>query len=153
MISQASLVPPHDCGEARGRAFEFLSRFWKREFTLRNELVRLRAEKNAMKAEDWQRGDGPAAWDDEALQTARRAFGAEDPLKAEFVLARALWDWLDSESAGHRFDTLALSAYAIKVLVLERLAAFTEETGVERYDSMYRTIFEASGNLGAQRLP
>ncbi len=145
-LEAVSVLPPE--GEEAKPAFAFQEKFWRRERALRTELARQRAEKLARKAEGTERET--EAWDAEAQVSARRALAAADPLQAELSLERDRWEWIDAEASGHAWDEDALCAYALKILILERLSRFTEEAGAERYDSMYRTILSGSERLAAR---
>lgn len=144
-IGGTAIQPPERGYEAP--AFEFQERFWRRETALRNEIARQRADRLKRRAEGQLRGEGER--DSEAQQSARRALAAEDPLQAELSLEKDRWDWIEAQAAGHRFDETALAAYALKILILERLARFTEVAGMEKYESMYAKILTGSEELAA----
>jgi hypothetical protein len=146
-LETLSLVPPVRQAGASATTFEFQERFWKRETVLRNEIAKQRAERLSRKDEGQVRETED--WDNEAQASARRALSAEDPLQAELSLEKDRWDWIEAQSAGHRFDSEALAAYGLKILILERLSRFSEEAGMERYESMYRTILSGSDKLAA----
>jgi hypothetical protein len=149
MVRAASLVPPEEPGEAPG----LLAEFWRREIAVRNELVRLRAQKLGRKAEGYLRDSPGAGRENEAVDAARRAFSSGDPFEAEKILEKARWDWIESEASGHGFDSDFLAAYALKILILTRLSAFSEERGVEGFDSMYAQILDNSRSGGEQTSP
>jgi hypothetical protein len=147
MLESLSIAPPEAEEGARRGASAFLSLFWRRERALRSEIAQQRAERLGRRAE--LPAGGPQAWDGDAQVSAKRALAAEDPLQAELSLEKDRWDWIDARSAGHRFDAEALAAYGLKLLILERLGRFSEEAGMERYESMYRTILAGSDKLPA----
>lgn len=147
MLATLSIAPPDPAEGAPRAAAPILESFWKRERALRDELARQRAERLGRKAE-YQGAEGQER-DGDAQASAKRALSAEDPLAAELSLEKDRWDWIEAWSAGHRFDADALAAYALKILILERLGRFSEEAGMERYESMYRTILSGSDTLAA----
>lgn len=120
-----------------GRACPVLSKWNRWEVSLRNALVRLRAQKL---------GRDPHAYledIDEELgseQAAREAFAASDPLEAERLLDRMRWSCLDELEVGHFFDTERLVVYALKLMLLQRIAAMSRERGQEEFTRVSEVV-------------
>jgi hypothetical protein len=73
-------------------------------------------------------------------QIARTASAIENPLEAERYLDRARVDFLDQLRVGHFFDSDAVFAYGLTVLLHERGDKFTAEAGRESYTTIYNRI-------------
>ncbi len=107
------------------------------EINLRNELVKLRAQKKGLE------GDAYLATVPEVLGTAeiaREAAAQESPLAAEELLNRARWSFLDDLEVGCFFTIEKLIIYYLRLQILERKSLFNKEVGSERYKSIYESI-------------
>lgn len=107
------------------------------EVNLRNELVKLRAQKKGLE------GDAYLAAVPEVLGTAeiaREAAAQESPLAAEELLNRARWSLLDDLEVGRFFTIEKLIIYYLRLQILERKGLFNKEAGSERYKSIYHHI-------------
>lgn len=71
----------------------------------------------------------PASRDPMAVRAVTEALNARDPLEAEELLLKLEFSRLDSLAGTHIFDEEALSAYALKLRLLERQAAFNADAG------------------------
>lgn len=71
---------------------------------------------------------------------ARAAAAIANPLEAERYLDRARVDFLDQLRVGHYFDSDAVFAYGLTVLLRERGDKFTAEAGRESYTTIYNRI-------------
>jgi len=115
----AELISPEDLealksyleDEGEGRYHDF-------ETALRNELVKIRAQRKHLDASKFIRRDGYAdQW------TSHIALGAcRNPsvIDAEKMLDLDRWRFLDELSVGHYFDIEILMIYARKLSILER---------------------------------
>ena len=115
--------------DAEGRpahSSDVLLRWNRWEVSLRNALARLRALQLERDSEPYLREIEESL---EAADVAREAFGSDDPMEAERLLARARWSFLEELEVGHYFDTAKLIIYALKLQMLIRLASMTEERG------------------------
>jgi hypothetical protein len=121
---------------------DLLDRYYAWERGLRNELVRLRAQRLG-----WDAGKflHPKALGDETtcIRAASAAFLAADPLESELVLERERWAYIDSLAPYQSFDMSSLVAYRLKLLILERIASFDVERGEEEYRLLYAAILNA----------
>lgn len=107
------------------------------EVNLRNELVKLRAQKKGLEV------DAYLVEVTEVLGTAdiaREAAAQESPLTAEELLNRARWSFLDDLEVGRFFTIEKLIIYYLRLQILERKRLFNREAGSERYKSIYQHI-------------
>jgi hypothetical protein len=117
--------------------------YGKWESSLRNELVRLRAQAQGLNPDDFLRESGFAAG---TAEIASAAMQKSTPLEAELYLTQKRWDCVDELSAGHFFDIQFLQGYRLKLQLLERRAKFEEEKGFDAYRSIYARVLEATGS-------
>lgn len=118
-------------------------RWYEWEGGIRDALARLRAEKLGISAGEYRRGYIP-----ESIQSdiAREAFNADSPLKAEEILNKARWRFLEELEFGNYFNLESLAIYYLKLQILERVSHFDEERGRERLDSILKAG-ETSGDI------
>ena len=67
---------------------------------------------------------------------AREILEQETPLKAEHFMNNALWTILEDLSVGHYFDIDYLTAYFLKLQILQRRASFQVEAGEQKLESI-----------------
>ena len=63
-----------------------------------------------------------------------------DPLEAEKAVLSIYFDFLSSREGGSPFSTEALMIYALKLQLMERAEAFSEEKGQAEFDRLYKAI-------------
>jgi len=85
---------------------------------LKNELVKLRAERKKIDPQRYLRPDGYAG--PSLYHICLAAVRNPSPQEAEKLLDKARWDYLEDLSFGHYFDFDALLIYAYKLLILQR---------------------------------
>jgi hypothetical protein len=95
------------------------------ELAIRNDLVAWRREKRA------GREHKPTAF---SLSLVKEG----NPLLIEKNLLKLRWDYLSEKELDHHFDLEALIFYRLKLQILQRLAQFDKEKGLEKYKSMYK---------------
>ncbi len=134
-VPEDGVQPPVSAGS------DFLSRYFRWESALRNELARLRAGRMQKSAERFLRQAAPEG---DAQKTAQAAFQSGDPLQGELVIERDRWAFIESLAANHYFDLEFLLAYSLLVQVLERKARFNAEKGQEGYRTVYRSVLETA---------
>ena len=84
-------------------------------------------------------GEGESA--DKALRDRIHSIVTElDPLEAEKAVLSLYFDFLSSREGGSPFSTEALMIYALKLQLMERAAAFSEEKGQAEFDRLYKAI-------------
>ena len=95
------------------------------ELAIRNDLVAWRREKRA------GREHKPTAFSASLVKDG-------NPLVVEKNLLKLRWDILSEKALEHHFDLEALIFYRLKLQILQRLAQFDKEKGLEKYKSMYK---------------
>ena len=109
---------------------------WKKwERTLRLTLAKGRAQKLKRDAPP-EVPDYPA----EAVAAAKTALLMDSPLEAELYLDKARWDAIESFQGMNNFHKNAIYAYLLKLLLMERRAAFNAEEGFAEYKRLYAAI-------------
>ncbi len=112
------------------------------ERTLGNELAKVRAARQHKDAARYLRGDAQAYLPGDAgVQTsvthlALAASRHPDILESERMLDAARWEWLETWSLGHYFDTEALVLYGLKLLILERWQRIREADARKALDAL-----------------
>jgi hypothetical protein len=76
----------------------------------------------------------------DAVLAAKNALGTESPLEAELILDKARWDAIESFQGLDIFSENAMYAYLLKLLLMERKAAFKTEEGFDEYKGLYAAI-------------
>jgi len=113
---------------------------WER--SLRNDLVKLRAKRLNLDADEYCR---EAASVYGTAQIAVESVMMDSPLKAELYLHQCRWAKIDELAAGRLFDIEFIRSYRMKLLLLERRSKFNEELGFKAYRSLYNRVLLASG--------
>jgi len=106
---------------------------------MRNELVKRRAPKLGLNAEDYMRGN---EYDSACARIAEDVFQVESPFTAEEILDRARWRFLEELEIGHYFDIEKLVIYSLKLQILARRSLFSSEKGQEKLASAIRQVEE-----------
>lgn len=142
VLMSACLFIPEDGSFPVGAASsQLLSRYYRWELALRNELARLRAGKLQKPVEKHVKPGDPE-WD--GLKTAQAAFQAEDPLQGELVIEHDRWAFIEALAVNRFFDMEYLVAYSLFLQVLERRARFVVERGQEGYRTVYSSVLESA---------
>jgi len=118
-------------------ASELVNKWTEWDFSLRNELVRLRAKDLSLDETSWLRESGSIP---DVEDVARTAFKKDSPLEAEVYLDKERWTFLDWQKTGHIFDYEALVIYCLQLGILERQSSFNVEAGFERYKQIYSNV-------------
>jgi hypothetical protein len=124
----------------------YLNRWRAWERALRLHLARLRFQR--LKG-DFVRGDfvppadPPEGFPDAAL-AAKAALTIESPLEAELFLDKSRWDLLEALQGFDYFSENTVFGYLLKLLLMERRAAFKAEEGFAEYKGLYASIMEAA---------
>jgi len=103
----------------RNKKASSLLKEWENfDTTLRNEIVKFRAQKKSIDPQQYIRGEN---LQDPFIAKFAHWVTSEQPLlEAEIGLDRYRWEKIDELSKGHYFDIDFLVAYAIKLKILER---------------------------------
>ncbi|MDR4503406.1 MAG: DUF2764 domain-containing protein [Candidatus Scalindua sp.] len=110
-----------------------LGDFFNFESRLRNALAELRSQRLGFAVENCAGND---ISDHEQMLIAEEALHAPSPLKAEEILNKARWRYLDELEFGHYFDRDRLVVFFIKLQILERIALFDAERGLRTLQSI-----------------
>ncbi len=110
-----------------------LGKYLNFELRLRCALALKRSQKLGIEIESFSNYVKP---DHEQTLLAEEAFHAPSPLKAEEILNKARWRYLDELEFGHYFDRDRLFIFGIKLQILERIALFNAERGLQTLNSI-----------------
>lgn len=120
----------------------FLREYLAFEKLLRNVLAAIRARRKGLPPADHLLGEGEvveqlgrASAEDfglgQEIPWIERLVEARDPLQLEDTIEQILWDYLDEQTTQVYFDFEAVLAYLLKLQLLERRLALSEERGME----------------------
>jgi len=115
------------------------ARYQEWEKSLRNALVMLRASKMGVDAKAYL-VEGREIFGVDKI--ARQAFEEDSPLKAEHILNRGRWIFLEELELGHYFDIEKLVIFYLKLQVLERKAIFDFDRGKEYFEGICKSVNE-----------
>ena len=120
----------------------FLKEYLAFEKLLRNVLAAIRARRKGLPPSDHILGEGEIA--DQLGRSTAEDFGlgqeipwierlieARDPLQLEDTIEQILWDYLDEQIVQIYFDFEVILAYLLKLQLLEKRLALSEERGME----------------------
>ena len=114
-------------------------RFQEWEKSLRNTLAKLRAGKKGVDAKPYLKETKEVL---AVEKIARQAIEETSPLKAEHILNRARWHYLEELELMHFFDIEKLVVFYLQLQVLERKALFNFDTGKQSFESINKNISE-----------
>ena len=128
---------------------EFINKWKEWERTLRLNLAKIRREKLASAAGGRETALMAEAPDhpSDAAGAAKTAMAMESPLEAELFLDKARWNAIENFQGINTFSESAMYAYLLKLLLMERKAAFNAEEGFNEYKRLYAAIL-ASTSFG-----
>ena len=120
----------------------FLKEYLAFEKLLRNVLAAIRARRKGLPPSDHVLGEGEieeqlgrASAEDfglgQDLPWIERLVEARDPLQLEDTIEQILWDYLDEQTTQVYFDFEVILAYLLKLQLLEKRLALSEERGME----------------------
>jgi hypothetical protein len=121
----------------------FIDGWRKRERTLTLGLAQFRAARLKMDALPVEH------WDTDAENQAKTAVTMDNPLEAELFLDKGRWDAVENLQKTTYFGVNAVYAYMLKLLLIERRAAFKTEEGFAEYKALYASIMENAPGVGA----
>lgn len=99
----------------------------QRDVQLRNAVAKQRAGRAGADASRYLQPH--QGWDVEVEDVAAQAMSAGDPLERELMLDRFRWRLLEQMAALPAFGVQALHSYALRLRLLEKWQALTEERG------------------------
>jgi len=120
----------------------FLKEYLAFEMLLRNVLAAIRARRKGLPPSDHVLGEGEiveqlgrASAEDfglgQEIPWIERLLEARDPLQLEDTIEQILWDYLDEQTTQVYFDFEVILAYLLKLQLLEKRLALSEERGME----------------------
>ncbi len=146
VLDRAGLFP----GSRQPANPQVLNEWYAWESALRNDLVRLRAHELGLDQDLYLRETGFIG---ETAAVAREALAQGSPADTETALFRARFAALEGLEVGHYFDLERLVLYLLKLKLLIRRSAMTDENGRSRFGAVYEEITEPlrkqSGPAGA----
>jgi hypothetical protein len=141
-LAAAALFLPED-GDTPlpAAALPLLKQYYRWERGLRNELVRLRAQR-MQKLADKHLKPGDVEWD--ALRVAQAAFAADNPLESELLIEKDRWSLIERLATNCFFDMNYLAAYALKLQALQRRERFKQAEGEVGYQTVYTSVLQSA---------
>ncbi len=109
------------------------------EINLRNELLKLRAQKKGVQTDKYFVSCENII---EVNDIAKNAFNQASPIDAENMLDNERWDLLDSMEVGNYFNIDKLVLYSLKLQLLEKKAAYNKAQGTEEFNKLKQTKLE-----------
>ena len=151
-LSSLSLSPPREGVKASGSAV--IDGWYAYERALRFSLARARAAKLKRDAQAGNAGLDSSfvseciASSFAASSVAKAAVEMDSPLEAELSLDKARFACVRDLGAGHFYDSEAVFAYALMLLIKERSSGFSAEAGRVEYMRIYNSILEVRDSDG-----
>lgn len=112
----------------------FVKVWTEQETQLRNAVARLRASRLRRDVSAHIREH--VRFDTYVEKAANEAFARENPRERELALDRFRWSQIDSIAGYDPFTLKAILAYALKLKLAERWAAFDKEKGKDKVDEI-----------------
>jgi len=139
ILASLSLEPPRDTVSTGSR---LLDSWYAKERALRMALEKMRAAR--MKRDYSVRTDDEEYIGrmPEVQQIARNALAMDNPLEAERYLDSVRLNAVENLRGNHFFDSEAVFAYGLMVLLHERSDRFTVDAGSSSYTAIYHQILE-----------
>lgn len=137
ILENISLEPPR-IPEKTGS--DVVDQWYKKERALRLSLERIRSAK--LKREVSFDPDDESRIGDafDTVQIAKTAAGYDDPLEAEQYLYRTRFAFAEQLAWNRFFNSEAVFAYCLMLLLHERCDSFTVEAGRASYSTIYNQI-------------
>lgn len=111
---------------------EMIKRWMGFNHDFRNEIAYFRAKRANKDPKDYLRGE--KANDLQLTEVINQAARASDPLVAEKILVRRLWELLEDLTLGHYFDLEIIIAYGIKLRILDRFQKVASPDGQKIFE-------------------
>lgn len=132
VLNGLTLVPPR---EEVSTGSAFVDAWYEKERALRLALAQVRAL-NLQKESEQLNGACTA----DILQVARTAVGMDSPLAAEQYLYQYRLGVINQLAPLDMFSTDAVFAYALRLMLAQRVRLFNEDTGMASYHTIYERI-------------
>jgi hypothetical protein len=137
ILNRLSLEPPRDVFPSGSAVVDGWFAF---ERSLRLSLQRVRAAKLSRGVTVSSEDDSSVYAESETAAIARAAVELDNPLDAERYLDMARLDRIQSLSSLNNFDSDAVFAYGLALLLNERSLRFSAATGRASYTTIYNNI-------------
>jgi len=137
ILDGLSLEPPRT-PEKTGSAL--VDDWYAFERALRLSLRKIRAAKMSRDAQTTADDEASVYAESGTALIARNATAFDSPLEAEKYLDKARMDFIQGRAATHGFDSDAVFAYGLTLLLNERARRFTAEAGRASYTTIYNQI-------------
>lgn len=121
-------------GRESEAASEFARRWLHADTQLRNAVARVRAARHSLEAQPYLREH--EGFDVSLEKGVTDAYAKPNPLERALELDRLRWKLLDSLVLDEPFSFAAVLAWAVKLRMVERWAALTEEEGRKRFEAL-----------------
>ncbi|MBU0936706.1 MAG: hypothetical protein KKI09_12950 [Spirochaetes bacterium] len=141
LASAALYIPEDGSAPLPASGLNLLRLYYRWERGLRNELVRLRAQR-LQKPSDRHLKPGDVEWD--ALRVAQAAFAADNPLDGELLIEKERWLLIERLAVNAFFDMTYLAAYALKLQALTRRELFKPAEGEAGYQTVYTSVLQSA---------
>jgi hypothetical protein len=148
MLKHCVFGIPEGNAEFKSSNSAFIDGWRKRERALMFALARVRAER--LKIAGAQTVFLAENLDIDTENQAKSAAAMDNPLEAELFLDKGRWDAVESLLKTTYFGVNAVYAYMLKLLLIERRAAFRTEEGFAEYKALYASIMENAPGVGAR---
>ena len=151
-LNELSLIPPKEGAKKTGSAV--IDSWYQYERALRFSLARARAAK--LKRDSLAGNAGlDSSFVSEAIAAsfgasaaAKAAVEIDSPMEAELSLDKARFAFARDLGTGHFYDSEAVFAYALMLLIKERSACFSAEAGKAEYMRIYNSILASQDSGG-----
>jgi len=137
ILDGLSLEPPRVPGKT-GSAL--VDDWYAYERALRLSLRKIRAAKMSRDVQSAADDESSVYAESGTALVARNAMALDSPLEAERYLDKARMDYIQDRAATHGFDSDAVFAYGLTLLLNERARRFTAEAGRASYTTIYNQI-------------
>jgi hypothetical protein len=148
MLKHCVFGMPEGTAEFKPSNSAFIDGWRKRERILTLALARLRAGR--LKTAGVQAVFPAEDLDIDTENQAKSAVLMDNPLEAELFLDKGRWDAVEALLKNTYFSVNAVYAYMLKLLLIERNAAFKAEEGFAEYKALYASIMENAPGVGAR---
>lgn len=128
LVSQDAIALEHVFyGRLEAVRHPFVKEWEKREYQIRNALVRARTARMKLEPEPYLRND--TIYDAVTENAVTEAMNKPNPLEKELALDRYRWKTLEELTPITAFDVSAIFSYAIKLKMVIRWNGMTDEKG------------------------
>ena len=151
-LNGLSLIPPKEGAKKTGSAV--IDSWYQYERALRFSLARARAAKLKRDAQAGNAGLDASFVSEAIAQSfgasaaAKAAVEIDSPMEAELSLDKARFAFARDLGTGHYYDSEAVFAYALMLLIKERSACFSAEAGKAEYMRIYNSILASQDSGG-----